>query len=788
LFLITSTPVFAGNVNLAWDPNTELIQGYKIYYGTASRTYGSTIVVGNTTNYSVTGLVAGTYYFAVTSYDALGNESGFSNETSTTLTCTSSLSTTSQSFSQATGTGSVVVTTSTGCNWTAASNASWITISSGSNGSGNGTVNFLVAANTAAAPRTGTLTIAGQIFTVTQAGSSCTFSISPTSQDVSVNGGSDSVTVTTATGCDWTVLSNASWLTITSGATGSGPANSNYTVAANTSGGSRSGTITIAGQTFTVTQAGTSCTYSVLPTAQSFGRKGGTGSVAVTTSMGCSWTAASNASWITVTSASSGSGSGTVNYKVAATPKSRSGTLTIAGQTVVVTQNSKKIIYFSQFASGAGWDSSLVLINPSSSETATGSATFLNQQGEPTGVSLNSQASGSVALFTIPPLGSFTWTTNGAGDLVSGSVRISAEIPVSGVVKYSHPEFGVAGLGESLPLRSVMTSVVRDASRGSNTGIALSNPQSTEAELALSLRDVAGGEVRGGSASLRIPPNGSVAKFINELFPKAETAKFQGTLVISSSTPDGSVCATALHIGSSTREFNSMPVVAVDPAPTTTQLFFAQFVNGANWTSSLDLINPFTSANSGLVSVFGGDGKRWAASVNGQALSENVSFNTQPQSNLVVRTDGQGNLAAGSVTVTASSAIGGVLTFTFPDLGIATVGPSIPMTGFIAPMMRSSSRQLSTGVAVASTGSAVRINLKLRNQRGELLPGGEAELDLPPNGHLSRFIEQLFPSADTREFEGTLIVTAEGGDIIGTAIQVGKKKGELTALPVTPLR
>jgi hypothetical protein len=62
----------------------------------------------------------------------------------------------------------VTVTTTSGCAWTAGSNAPWLTITSGASGTGNGTVGFAAAANTGVA-RTGTLTIAGQPFTVTQA-------------------------------------------------------------------------------------------------------------------------------------------------------------------------------------------------------------------------------------------------------------------------------------------------------------------------------------------------------------------------------------------------------------------------------------------------------------------------------------------------------------------------------------------------------------------------------------------------------------------------------------------
>jgi len=72
----------AGQVVLAWDANTEPdVSGYKLYYGTASRTYGAPITVGNVLTYTVPGLTDGlTYYFAVTAYDTFGNESGYSNE------------------------------------------------------------------------------------------------------------------------------------------------------------------------------------------------------------------------------------------------------------------------------------------------------------------------------------------------------------------------------------------------------------------------------------------------------------------------------------------------------------------------------------------------------------------------------------------------------------------------------------------------------------------------------------------------------------------------------------
>lgn len=252
-------------------------------------------------------------------------------------TCTFSIAPASQTFAVAGGTGSVSVTAADGCNWTAVSNAAWITITSGSAGSGNGTVNFSVAANAGAA-RTGTMTIAGQTFTVNQDG---TFSISG---KVTFGRGSLSGVAMT--------LSGAANATATTDSLGNysfqGLVNGVYTVTPGKDGYSftpASREVTLSGanatsQDFVAAQSSGACTYSITPTSLSFAAAGGTGSVNVTTSAGCNWTAVSNEAWITITAGGSGSGNGTVNYSVAAnTGSARTGTMTIAGQTFTVDQS-----------------------------------------------------------------------------------------------------------------------------------------------------------------------------------------------------------------------------------------------------------------------------------------------------------------------------------------------------------------------------------------------------------------------------------------------------------------
>ncbi|HEX8250720.1 MAG TPA: BACON domain-containing carbohydrate-binding protein, partial [Pyrinomonadaceae bacterium] len=245
------------------------------------------------------------------------------------------LSANSQNFPANGSNSNFNVLTNAGCTWTAQANDNWITITGGNQGNGNGTVSFTVAANTGPA-RTGTITAAGLTYTVNQA-SGCAYSLSATSANFPAAGGNGSVNVTTASGCAWTAASNVNWISITGGASGSGNGSVTFNVLANP-GPERTGTLTIAGQTYTVTQA-SGCTFSIAPTGTTIAAAGGAGSFNVTPSnSACGWTAATTASWISITSGS-GTGNGSVSFTVQANPgPQRTGSITVGGQTFTITQ------------------------------------------------------------------------------------------------------------------------------------------------------------------------------------------------------------------------------------------------------------------------------------------------------------------------------------------------------------------------------------------------------------------------------------------------------------------
>ena len=149
------------------------------------------------------------------------------------------------------------------------------------------------------ASRSAGVMVNGQRAQVSQAAGECRFELSSNATSLPKSGGTGSVDVRASSAlCTWTAASDTPWISISSNANGKGSAAVTFTVAS-TTGPPRVGTLTIAGQHFSVTQS-EGCSYAIAPASQSVGASGGTQSVAITSSAGCPWTAASNADWISV--------------------------------------------------------------------------------------------------------------------------------------------------------------------------------------------------------------------------------------------------------------------------------------------------------------------------------------------------------------------------------------------------------------------------------------------------------------------------------------------------------
>ena len=277
----------------------------------------------------------------------------------TSTPCSYEIAPAAAEFTKDGGSGTLTVTTPPDCSWTAISSAAWLTIDGGGRGAGTGTVPYSVARQGEIASRTATIALGDRRFTVRQSGDVgvCQYSVAPVQFSPCMPRGTLTATITTEANCPWTAVPGASWLEVTSGASGVGSATISVAYADNYDAPRhevvmvRWPTVT-AGQNLQITQAG--CRYAVSRTAIAVGATGGTATFDViqqsdpltcggATQDRCVWTARSEVPWITITSSMPRSGDNPVAFAVSPndSPSARVGTIVVRDKVVTVTQAGK---------------------------------------------------------------------------------------------------------------------------------------------------------------------------------------------------------------------------------------------------------------------------------------------------------------------------------------------------------------------------------------------------------------------------------------------------------------
>ncbi len=252
------------------------------------------------------------------------------------------------------GAGSLTVSAARDCTWAASNTAPWIVLTSASNGQGEGSIAYRVAANSAPAARRATIEVNTASADIVQEAAECRFTVTPTAATVAASGESATIQVQAAAGCAWTATTDATWIRIVAGAAGQGDGGVTVAIEANT-GGARTARVVVAQTDVVIEQVSGSsppppppppspgCSYTIQPSGQTVAAGGGPGTIDVTASANtCSWTAGSNAAWIAVTNGASGTGNGRVTFNVVANAgASRTGTLSVAGHTFTLTQTAQ---------------------------------------------------------------------------------------------------------------------------------------------------------------------------------------------------------------------------------------------------------------------------------------------------------------------------------------------------------------------------------------------------------------------------------------------------------------
>ena len=243
-------------------------------------------------------------------------------------------------FSASGGSGTIRISANRECAWSAQSDAAWIALQAQPRGQGDGSVQFTVSANADPATRSGGLSVNDRRLSISQEGRPCGFQLSSTRETVDAAGGQRTVRVdASSTECAWSASADVPWITVVNGQTGKGNGAVLFEVAP-VSGPSRTGTVTVAGQSVQVVQ-GIGCTYAAGVTAIHVSASGGFGEVPVIAPAGCEWAARSQVGWLAIAGGSSGNGPGVVRVSAAPTDgPERTGVIIVAGISVIVAQSS----------------------------------------------------------------------------------------------------------------------------------------------------------------------------------------------------------------------------------------------------------------------------------------------------------------------------------------------------------------------------------------------------------------------------------------------------------------
>ena len=221
---------------------------------------------------------------------------------------------------------------------------------------------------------------------------------------------------------------------------------------------------------------------------------------------------------------------------------------------------------FPQFANGDSTASDLVLVNVDT-KTVTPVVRFFGSMGDPISAEsvvdlaedLELAADGALTVTAgIPPLGERTISTHGQGALTTGSVRVVSDGYIGGILRFESMAVGVAGVGAAHPVNDAMFPARRQEG-GINTGAAVRNLASEAMMMTCHLMQ--GGEVL-ETAMVELAADGQQARFINEMFPDADTSDFTGS--VRCATPEGKkFIGVALEMDTRNHTFTTLPVVAV---------------------------------------------------------------------------------------------------------------------------------------------------------------------------------------------------------------------------------
>jgi sugar lactone lactonase YvrE len=613
----------------------------------------------------------------------------------------------------------------------------------------------------------------------------CDFSLKPASIAATAAGGSFQVAVQTESYCSWAVTGLPDWITYAGAPLVSGPAAATLVVAADL-GAARNATISIAGMSVSVTQA--ACAYTLSPGGQVFTASGGTGSVTITTSPRCAWSATNTNSWVTFPGTTAGAGSGSVAYQVSANLAGRSGTISIAGLPFTIEQQSlfvpgSFVGSMPHIAAQENWTTTFTLVNTTTEASQArlslfGSDTSPGGDGSPLPLLLNfpqpppgsSLLAASVDRTLLPGASLLVQTSEQPNlPVATGSVQVNANSPMSGFAifrRVSDAQEAVVPL-ETRNAPSYL--LVFDNTNGLSLGVAVANISTQAANIGVVIRDDTGAQIATGSIPT-IKGSGQTSFMLTGLFPA--TANRRGTIEFD--TPSGGqISVLGIRFGPLAKTLTTVPPLA---NVGTGGGDFAYLASGGDWKTTIVLVNTGAKPALSHLKFFGRDGSPWSLPISfpqsGGSVSPAVSVDQTlaAGATLLIESTGASTtdpLVTGSAQLATDGNVSGFVIFRHLTNGQEAVVPIESRNASAYLLAFDNTGGTITGVALSSVSaqtSPVSVGVVIRDDTGvQILTD---TISVPANG-LQAFTLAADAYLATTGIRGTIEFDLPKGEQIG---------------------
>ncbi len=376
-------------------------------------------------------------------------------------------------------------------------------------------------------------------------------------------------------------------------------------------------------------------------------------------------------------------------------------------------------------------------------------------------------------------------TLGGAEPVIVGYARVQPSVSTvpAGVAIFGLRLNGIlvteAGVPAVTPILSGRT--FAEVGGAINTGIAFANPNSNAVVITFTFTDQNGNDF--GRRSLTLGPREQIARFLSE-DPFGARIQFTGTFSFSSTEPVAVVALRGLTNERGEFLIATQPVTPIPSSFNGSVVTISHFADGGGWKMELVLVNPSEETLTGSVQFF----SEGSSTVSGAAIMINVNglvaasfdYTIRPHASVKLTTMSSSSavVQVGSIRITPTPGIRGPSSFAVFSLATAgvtvaqaavpaeTPGPAFRMYAE-ATSSSASPASIQTGIAIGNTSSTpATVNFELTTLSGTSV-GLSAAVVVPAFGHVSKFLNELFPTLDL-PFRGILRING-GSSIIAVS-------------------